>query len=180
MSIPLTAGSDLLLSNEWPKLRQIVLGGLRRQDSVAHGIEATSSETEIILIHDGARPLVTPVLVEQVIASAASHGASLAGIPVTDTLKLVGPDDSILQTISRESVWAAQTPQAFQRTILMSAYQDAAAAGATFTDEAALLESVGQSVQIVPGDSSNIKVTMPADLRMAEFLLASRNERSHG
>ena len=118
--------------------------------------------------------------VELISSGGTAREVAAAGIPVTDTLKQVGPDGSILHTISRESVWAAQTPQAFQRTILASAFQGAAAEGATFTDEAALLESVGQPVQIVLGDSSNIKITMPADLRMAEFLLASRHERSHG
>ncbi len=173
------AGSALLQSNEWPKLRLVVRGGERRQDSVTNGLAATNPESDVLVIHDGARPLVTIDLIEAIVSAAAESGACLAAVPVTDTLKEVGPDDLVVRTIPRESVWAAQTPQGFQRRILLEAVDEMRTSDLTFTDEAGLLESLGRAVAIVPSDPANIKVTTPSDLQLAEFLLTIRRERRH-
>lgn len=147
-----------------------VVGGARRQDSVAHAFAHTSAAADIILVHDAARPFVTGEVIGRAIAAAAAHGAAIAAIPVRDTVKQAGasaPDGSraIAATIPRETVFLAQTPQAFRRDVLARAL--AAGAGVEATDEAMLVERLGLPVHIIEGDSGNMKVTTPEDLAAA-------------
>lgn len=147
-----------------------VAGGARRQDSVANAFARTSTDADIILIHDAARPFVTAAVIDRAIDAARAHGAAIAAIPVRDTVKQAGPgvaDGSrpITATIPRETVFLAQTPQAFRRDVLASAL--AAGSGIDATDEAMLVERLGLPVQIVDGDSGNVKITTPDDLAAA-------------
>jgi 2-C-methyl-D-erythritol 4-phosphate cytidylyltransferase/2-C-methyl-D-erythritol 2,4-cyclodiphosphate synthase len=147
-----------------------VAGGARRQDSVANAFAGTSPHADIILIHDAARPFVTAAVIDRAIDAARAHGAAIAAIPVRDTVKQAGPgvaDGSrpITATIPRETVFLAQTPQAFRRDVLASAL--AAGSGIDATDEAMLVERLGLPVQIVDGDSGNVKITTPDDLAAA-------------
>ena len=150
---------------------RIVAGGARRQDSVAAGVaEATS---DVVLVHDGARPLVSPSLVDRVARAAIERGAALPGWPVVETLKRIA-DGQIVETVDRRELVSAQTPQGGRRADLMSAYAQAVAEGRDVTDEGALLEAAGVAVAVVEGEADNLKVTTPADLERADALLARR------
>ncbi len=158
-----------------PRVSEIVVGGIRRQDSVAAGFAALGSDPadddRVVLVHDGARPLVGPALVEAVIRASARYGAAIPVLPVVETLKRV-VDDVVAGTVDREGLGAAQTPQGVRRGILRAAYDRFPPAGPQiWTDEAALLEACRIPVHVVPGDPSNLKVTLPADLRRAETAL---------
>jgi 2-C-methyl-D-erythritol 4-phosphate cytidylyltransferase/2-C-methyl-D-erythritol 2,4-cyclodiphosphate synthase len=155
----------------------LVRGGDRRQDSVANAFRAASTASDVVVIHDAARPFVSASLISRTIASAATNGAALAAIAARDTVKRVGRD-TVLETLPRETIYLAQTPQAFRRHVLASALAIADDA----TDEAALAERAGHTVHIVNGDASNIKITTAEDLRIAEALAQSErdgNERGH-
>lgn len=155
----------------------LVRGGDRRQDSVANAFRAASAASDVVVIHDAARPFVSASLISRTIASAATNGAALAAIAARDTVKRVG-HDTVLETLPRETIYLAQTPQAFRRHVLASALAIADDA----TDEAALAERAGHTVHIVNGDASNIKITTADDLRVAEALAQSErdgNERGH-
>lgn len=147
-----------------------VLGGERRQDSTLAGLQAVSPSVEIVAIHDAARPLVATALFDAVIDAARQHGAAIAAIPIADTIKRVA-DRRVIETIPRDDLFAVQTPQAFEKRLLLDAFARSARQGSTVTDEASLIEQCGNAVHIVPGDPSNMKVTYPADRAIAEALL---------
>ena len=153
----------------WRKVRRVVLGGVRRQDSVEAGLLATDPTADVVAVHDGARPLVTPALFDACVAAARLHGAAIAAIPVADTLKRVR-DGLIAETIARDALWAAQTPQAARRDLLVAAFAAAHRLGLQVTDEAGLLEAAGIAVAVVPGLPANFKITHGDDLRLAEVL----------
>jgi 2-C-methyl-D-erythritol 4-phosphate cytidylyltransferase len=154
----------------------LVIGGARRQDSARAGIEATSAASAIVVIHDAARPLVTSTLFDDVAAAATKHGAAIAAIPISDTIKRV-ENGLVLATLPREELVSVQTPQAFHKQLLIDAFAKAERAGLSVTDEATLIEQMGEQVRVVPGSVSNIKVTVPEDLVIAEALLAQRDRR---
>lgn len=151
-------------------------GGDRRQDSVRAGFRALEDVvpdpegSRVVLVHDGARPVVPTTLIADVVAATERHGAAIPVVPVSDTLKRV-VGDRIEATIDRTALAAAQTPQGVRRSILRSALASAVAADGTWTDEAALLEACKIPVYVVPGDPANLKVTVPADLERATALL---------
>ncbi|MDA0351460.1 MAG: 2-C-methyl-D-erythritol 4-phosphate cytidylyltransferase [Chloroflexi bacterium] len=147
-----------------------VAGGTRRQDSVAAGL-AAAQEANWVLVHDGARPLVTPELCARVLEAAREHGAAVPVVPVVDTLKRIDEDGRVLATIDRSTVRAAQTPQGFNAGRLRAAH---AMAQADVTDDAAMIEADGGTVMVVDGDPANFKVTGPFDLALARALLAAR------
>ncbi len=167
----LDAVTDLTASGRWSKVVATVTGGERRQDSVAAGLAALPSATELVAVHDAARPLAPPSLFDACIAAACSHGAAIAASPIADTLKRV-EEGVIVQTVPRESLWAAQTPQAFRLDVLRRAFAEASERGLEVTDEAALLEALGLVVTVVPSSLANLKITRPEDLAIAEALLA--------
>ncbi len=125
------------------------------------------------MVHDGVRPLVSVDLLGAVLKAANEHGAALAAIPAGDTVKRAR-GEVVVETLERETIWLAQTPQAFQASLLRSAYEKAFRDKIMVTDDAALVESLGVSVHLVPGSPENIKVTTPTDLVIAEALLAQR------
>jgi 2-C-methyl-D-erythritol 4-phosphate cytidylyltransferase / 2-C-methyl-D-erythritol 2,4-cyclodiphosphate synthase len=149
----------------------LVAGGPRRQDSVAAGIVAATSES--VLVHDGARPLVSPALVDRVAQATVEHGSAVPGRPVVETLRRVR-DGRFVETIDRDGLVAAQTPQGGRRADLLAALRRLAADGVEATDEGVLLEATGRAVWFVDGEADNLKVTSPADLALAEALLAHR------
>ena len=155
------------------KLLEIVDGGPERQDSVANGLRATPSDCELVVVHDGVRPLVSIDLLSAVLKAARRHGAAIAAVPAGDTVKQA-EDLKVVATLERETVWLAQTPQAFHVNFLRRAYEQAALDGAAVTDDAALVERIGVAVHLVRSSSENIKVTTPFDLVVAEAILAQR------
>ena len=145
----------------------VVTGGPTRADSVRAGLAAVPADAEVVVVHDAARPLASRALFERVV-SAVSDGADAAipGLAVSDTLKRVD-QDLVLETVRREGLVAVQTPQAFKAMLLREAH----ASGADSTDDAALVEALGATVRIVPGESSNLKLTSPGDLPVIEALI---------
>ncbi len=152
------------------KQRTLTSGGVRRQDSALAGINATSEQVDIVAIHDAARPLITSELFDAVIAAAELYGASIAAVPVSDTIKRV-VGCQVTETIPRDDLVSVQTPQAFKKQLLLDAFAQAEKNGTSVTDEAALIEQIGGSVRIVPGNSTNLKVTYPRDLALIEALM---------
>ena len=150
-------------------------GGASRQESVANGLAALRAEIELVAVHDGARPLVTPELFDRCLAAAAEHGAAVAAVPVADTLKRVA-DGQVGGSVDRDGLWAMQTPQAFQVGVLRSAAEAARSDGFVGTDEVSLVERMGRPVVVVPSGSANLKVTQPEDYDTAAAHLAARKE----
>lgn len=155
-------------------------GGATRQQSVANGITCLPATVDLVLIHDAARPLVTPELIQQGIAVARKHGSAIAAIPVVDTIKQVDATNRVLSTPSRTSLYAAQTPQIFRRDWLEEAYARARDLPAAVTDEASLLELAGLPVYVYPGNPENLKLTTPIDLLVAGVVLSGRASRCAG
>ncbi len=155
------------------KVAWIVAGGVERQDSTRAGFE-TIPACEIVLVHDGARPLVGVDLIEQVVAGARKKGACVPGVKVRETLKRVAAAGHVLTTVDREEYTTIQTPQGFRYPILAEALAGAAADGFCGTDESMLIERMGFPVCVVPGTADNIKVTTPEDLAVAAALLQER------
>lgn len=149
-------------------------GGDSRQDSVRRGLAALPREAEHVLIHDGARCLVDPDLLERCAAAVRQGQAVIAATPVSDTIKRVDGAGTILDTPDRRQLWAAQTPQGFAVERLRSAHELAQQEGWSVTDDAALFERLGWPVQVLAAEPSNIKVTTPFDLRIAEAVLSLR------
>ena len=163
----------LVQARGFHKVVAIVPGGERRQDSVAAGLAALPTQTEVVLIHDGARPLADADLFRRCAEEAAATGAVIAAMPVADTLKRVTDADRVISgTVDRSGLWAAQTPQAFQLDMLRRAFTSNA--GADVTDEALLCEAAGIPVRVVPSSSANLKVTHPDDVAVADALLRAR------
>jgi 2-C-methyl-D-erythritol 4-phosphate cytidylyltransferase len=159
----------------WRKIVEIVAGGARRQDSVRGGLAALAQrapQTRWVMIHDGARPLVTAALIEAGLQAAQLHLAAIAAVPVKDTIKQ-GEEGFVRCTIDRAALWAIQTPQVFSFRLISGAYDAYAASGLPddVTDDAALLERLGQRVAIFPGSYANIKITTRDDILIAEALL---------
>jgi 2-C-methyl-D-erythritol 4-phosphate cytidylyltransferase len=146
---------------------KVVAGGARRRDSVENGLAALDPETDVVLVHDAARPLVSRALVERVLAAASLHPAVVPAVPVTDTVKRVR-GKAVVETLERASLVAVQTPQAFGVALLRRALR---ATGEDATDEAALVEGLGEPVVTVEGDPRNIKLTTPLDLDLIRALL---------
>ncbi|MHB1005618.1 MAG: 2-C-methyl-D-erythritol 4-phosphate cytidylyltransferase [Chloroflexota bacterium] len=166
----LARGEALVRGENWEKVTRVCKGGPRRQDSVAAGLSYLS-DCEWVLIHDAARPLVTVDLVERGLRAATASGAAIAAIPVVDTIKVVGPDRAVLATPDRATLWAVQTPQIFHYELIATAYREALG---DFTDDAGLLEQGGHRVRVYEGAADNLKITLPGDLRLAEFYLERR------
>jgi 2-C-methyl-D-erythritol 4-phosphate cytidylyltransferase / 2-C-methyl-D-erythritol 2,4-cyclodiphosphate synthase len=153
------------------KVRKVLTGGRLRQDSVRIGLAAAPPESELVVVHDAARPLVSPALIASCIEAARRSGAAMAAIPVKDTLKEVAGELRVVRTIDRQGLWQAQTPQVARADLLHQAFAAAAAARFEGTDEASLLEQIGVRASIIEGSEQNFKITRPEDLVVAEALL---------
>ena len=158
---------QLTAENHWDKITEVCVGGRRRQDSVAAGIKQLR-DCQWVIIHDGARPLVTEDLIERGLEAARETGAAVAAVPVTDTIKVAGNDRIVLETPVRQNLWAVQTPQVFRLDIITEAYKQAKD---EVTDDASLVETLGYKVKLYMGSYDNIKITTPDDLALAEVLL---------
>ncbi len=145
----------------------LVPGGTTRQESVFNGLKAWGNKTGVVVIHDGVRPFVDPVLIKACVDGARKTGACILGIPVFETLKRVSGSGMILETLERKGAWLAQTPQAFASSLILSAHELALRDGFTGTDDASLLERMGEKVSVIPGSRKNIKITDPEDLALA-------------
>jgi 2-C-methyl-D-erythritol 4-phosphate cytidylyltransferase len=159
-------GRQLARERGWSKVTEVVAGGIRRQDSVAAGLQYVK-DCGWVIIHDGARPFITCELITQGLAAAGETGAAIAAVQVTDTIKSIKDDRIVEKTLPRQNLWRAQTPQIFRSDIISRAYREIKSEA---TDDASLVEQLGIRVKIFPGSYGNIKITTPADLALAQAL----------
>ena len=162
----LERGKQLAVDYGWSKVTEVCLGGRRRQDSVAAGL-SWLKDCNWVVIHDGARPLITNDLISRGLTEAEETGAAAAAVPVTDTIKVTTGDMLVKDTLSRGDLWAVQTPQVFRFDIIAEAYQRAKG---EVTDDASLVEQLGYRVKLYRGSYDNIKITTPDNLALAEVL----------
>ena len=167
------APAVLPLLAKYPKVVRTCLGGRRRQDSVRAGLQ-TLAPREWVVVHDGARPLVTPALIADGLAAAAETGAAAAALPVVETLKETDGHGHVRRTVPRDGLWAVQTPQVFRYDLLLRAHN---AAIEEVTDDCALVEQIGGQVKLYPGARANLKVTTPEDVAIADALIRARRPK---
>ena len=177
--ILVTSESDLSLSESLvkkhaiTKVKKVVAGGRERQDSIRNGLLSVDPDAEVIVVHDGVRPFVTSRIIRETVETAKEKGAAIAAVPVKDTVKSV--DEGVIgRTVPRDNLWLAQTPQTFSASLLKRAYAAAGERGFIGTDDASLVEALGEEVRIVMGDYRNIKITTPEDLLFAEAILKEK------
>lgn len=148
---------------------QVVNGGRERSDSIANALSQVAADVDYVCVHDAARPCLADVWIDKIFDAAQQTGAAIFALPVAGTLKRVGPTHEIQETVSREHLWEAQTPQVFRRQLLIDAYAQRGDFAAT--DDAQLVERLGQTVHVVPGSPINLKITTQEDLRLAQQAL---------
>jgi 2-C-methyl-D-erythritol 4-phosphate cytidylyltransferase len=162
----------LTVDHKWTKVVDVCVGGRRRQDSVAAGLKMLG-RCDWVVIHDGARPLVSRDIIERGLQAAEETGAAAAAVPVTDTIKLAGDDQIVIETPPRTRLWAVQTPQIFRLAIIEKAYRQAKG---DVTDDAMLVEQIGGKVKLFMGSNDNLKITIPRDLKVAELLIKEHGQ----
>jgi len=168
-------GKLLMSKLEYNKVSGVHMGGRTRQDSVRLGLKALKP-CEWVIIHDGARPCITQDLIDSGLKAVKNTGATIAGVPVTDTIKVVTEDKLIKETLPRNILWASQTPQIFRYNILVTAHNST---NDSYTDDAAMLEQLGYKVSLFKGSYSNIKMTTPEDIPLITTILQSRKITDH-
>lgn len=159
------------------KVRHVVPGGPRRQDSVSAGLNVVAPEVGYVAVHDAARPLVSPEQITRVLEFARQHGAASLAEPVTDTLKRADAKQFVSAGVDRDGLYAMQTPQIFSRDLLLEAYANVGAKQIDVTDEVSAVEQLGAKVFLVPNDQFNLKITFPRDLVLAQSFLSRRPSR---
>ncbi|MCX7887486.1 MAG: 2-C-methyl-D-erythritol 4-phosphate cytidylyltransferase [Verrucomicrobiae bacterium] len=163
------------LRQNFSKIIAVADGGPERQNSVWNGLEKCPPTTQIVAVHDGARPLVTPALFEATVLSAQQHGTGIAATKIVDTIKEADQHRIVIRTVDRTRLWAVQTPQTVRHELLRRAYAEVFRAGIVVTDEAAAVERLGLPVHLVETPFLNLKLTTPADLPILAALLRARN-----
>ncbi|MBA2435465.1 MAG: 2-C-methyl-D-erythritol 4-phosphate cytidylyltransferase [Verrucomicrobiota bacterium] len=170
----LSAYEKIVALQGFGKVSAIIPGGARRQDSVRCGLQKLPAENDFVAVHDAARPLVRPEMIEQIFQLARRHGGAASAAPVSDTLKRVDRELAVIGGVERADLFAVQTPQIFQRELLEKAYAAIFEAGLDVTDEISAVERAGGRVVLLPNEEPNFKITWPADLPLAEFVLRQR------
>ncbi|MEP6686140.1 MAG: 2-C-methyl-D-erythritol 4-phosphate cytidylyltransferase [Verrucomicrobiota bacterium] len=165
---------EIVRVQKWKKVRQIVAGGMHRQDSVRAGLACVSAGAEYVAVHDAARPLVTPEQIERVFDLCLQHGGAALAEPIIDTVKRASEEGFVCASIERDQLYAMQTPQIFSRALLDQAYAAIAADNVDITDEVSALQHLGHKVVLVPNEEYNFKITYPADLTLAAFVIRER------
>lgn len=157
------------------KVSQVIAGGRERQDSVYNGLKAAGNSTDIVVVHDGARPLISPEIISEAILGLEGYDGTLIAVPVKDTIKetLSGPSEPIVNnTLDRSRLWSVQTPQVFCYTTLLQALEQAKRDCFSGTDDASFVEHYGGKIKVISGSYKNIKITTPEDLAIAEAFIA--------
>lgn len=162
---------DICKAYSITKATKILKGGATRQESVARGVRVAKDDTAYFSIHDGARPLVTPAVIDRVVEAAMACGAATAAVRVKDTIKQSDENGFIIGTPDRQRLWQVQTPQVFERKLYLQALRQAEQEGADYTDDCQLVEHVGHPVMLCEADYANIKITTPEDVAYAEGIL---------
>lgn len=159
------------------KVKRIAPGGKERQDSVFHGLNLVEGDRCVVLVHDGARPLIEPHIIQYAIGELKDCDGVVVGVPAKDTIKEVA-DGFVVNTLRRDLLWTVQTPQIFRYETIRHAYEKAFEDSFSSTDDSALVERYGGKVKVVPGSYRNIKVTTPGDLLIAEQFLGVEEEKA--
>lgn len=167
----LTDVAEMKKQYGWKKITAIVAGGAERQDSVWNGLQQLAEDVEIVMIHDGVRPFVTEEILQNAIHTVAERGSCVAGVPVKDTIKICDEEQMAVATPERSTLWQIQTPQTFQKDVLIRAYRHARESGFLGTDDASLVERDGGRVQVIEGSYRNIKITTREDILIGEAFL---------
>ncbi len=173
---------ELAVSERFPKIARIIVGGAERHLSVWNGLQAVDPRAEFVAIHDAARPLVTPGVIRETLARARKHGAASCAAPVADTLKRAVAKDSEMMVsdgVDRENLWAMQTPQIFSKAQIVAAYERVLANGEVVTDEVSAIQRAGGEVALLHNHDWNFKITLPNDLALAAQILSLRSESGH-
>ena len=165
---------EILCRENFKKVRSIVAGGERRQDSVGAGLEGLDESARYVAVHDAARPLITPQQIERVYDVSRMHGAAASAEPVTDTLKRADVDLGVTGSVDRHQLFAMQTPQIFETKLLREAYRTVLDQNIVVTDEVSAIEQLGCKVALVVNEDFNFKITCPRDFLLAEFVLRQR------
>ena len=172
-----TRTNEMIKQYGFKKVSELVIGGVERQDSVNNALHTNAvEESDVVLVHDAVRPLVTPNLINKVIEVAEEFGAAIPYIRPKDTIKEITAREIVVRTIDRSKLVMVQTPQGFWPDILKNAYEKAKATNYLGTDSAQLLEFIGYKVAVVPGEDENIKITTPLDIRIASMIMDDRNK----
>jgi len=165
---------NIISRYNFQKIQKLIDGGDTRQSSVYNGLNSLEKDTDIVVIHDGARPLIKEKFICQSIEVAQEFGSAVLAIPSKDTLKMIQDDMLVEKTLDREKIWRAQTPQTFKYNLVFSAYQKAFQEGIYATDDAAIVERYGHKVKLIMGSEENIKITTPFDILLAQDLLKGK------
>ncbi len=165
---------DVIEKYHITKVKTLVVGGKERQDSVSNGLQKAGKDASIVLVHDGVRPFVTPGMIRESVERARKGECVAVGVPIKDTIKEVDDKRIVCRTLERNRLWAVQTPQAFPLEVLKHAYEESYRHKVYCTDDAALVERTGGTVQMIMGSYDNIKITTPEDLTLAEEILKRR------
>lgn len=165
---------EIIKTFGFTKVLKVVAGGKERQDSIFRGLQELSQDCELVVVHDGARPLITPDIIDQALEAAALTGGAVVAVPVKDTIKRVDELGVIQETLVRSELWSIQTPQVFKKNLLIEAYENAFAQGIYGTDDASLVERLGEKIKVVKGSYENIKITTPEDMELAAIYLRGR------
>ena len=167
--------SELISLGLMSKVREILPGGQERQDSIYRAIQRLPEDVDLVLVHDGVRPFATGELIRRTIETAKLHGAAVAAVPIKDTIKMV-EGDLLTKTLDRRLLYSVQTPQGFSKDLLVRAYDEAYRNNYYGTDDAALIEKIGEKVYVVKGDYNNIKITTMEDIVFGEAILGGKME----
>ena len=163
---------EILETYRFNKLMKLVIGGKLRQDSVRNGLEAIENPCDIVIIHDGARPLVSPSFIEKGISLMEVFDAVIPALPVKDTVKSVSKEGFVSKTLARDTLWNIQTPQTFKFELILKAYRDGKAKKLHGYDDATFVEHLGKKIKVIEGSPYNIKITTPEDLVIARGILS--------
>jgi 2-C-methyl-D-erythritol 4-phosphate cytidylyltransferase len=163
---------EILEANRFNKILKLVIGGRLRQDSVKNGLEAIECPCDIVVIHDGARPFISPSFIEKGIFLMEMFDAIIPAIQVKDTIKVVSKEGFVTKTLERDSLWHVQTPQTFKYELVIKAYRDGMAKKLCGYDDATFMEHAGKKVKVIEGSPFNLKITTPEDLIMARGILS--------
>jgi len=163
--------------SRYKKIKKIVEGGKERTDSVYNGLSALEEDTQIVLIHDGVRPHVSTSLIELVIRKTEIYGAVIPGVPAKETVKEKNEENFVVKTLPRKKIYLIQTPQGFKKDLIKNAHTRAKLKDFKASDDACLVENIGQRVYIIPGEEKNIKITTCFDFKLAEILLKEEQKR---
>jgi 2-C-methyl-D-erythritol 4-phosphate cytidylyltransferase len=169
---------NLIGSGDFKKVRSIIPGGERRQDSVRGGLDRVNRQAKYVAVHDAARPLITPEQIERLFEQCRAHGAVALAKPISDTLKHADADLMVTGSVDRHQLYAMQTPQIFERQLIENAYRAVYKENISVTDEVSAVQRLGHKVALVINDDFNFKITYPRDLQIADFVIQQRADRS--